>query len=197
METNGWLPTLRNNGLPAAYAFGEYLGTRYKGFPNVAWMSGNDFVTWKDRKDDSMEQAVAKGIKSADPGHLQTVELNYETSSSFDDPTWVPLISLNSTYTYSPTYMQMLHSYNQTPIAPTYLVEAHYDQENVGHPAQLRHALHTSTRRVLDHVERRHRTVLWELLHLVVLTRMEILHRHGRRNAAHHLEGFLFVVALV
>jgi Putative collagen-binding domain of a collagenase/Protein of unknown function (DUF4038) len=30
--------------------------------------------------------------------------------------------------------MQMLHSYNQTPIAPAYLVEAHYDQENVGHP---------------------------------------------------------------
>ena len=31
METNGWLPTLRNNGLTSAYSFGQYLGNRYKG----------------------------------------------------------------------------------------------------------------------------------------------------------------------
>ena len=134
IETIGWLVTLRNNGLAAAYAYGQYLGKRYKSFPNVAWLNGNDFNTWKDPKDDALVQAVAKGIKSTDPGHLQTVELNIFTSSSFDDPTWVPLISLNSTYTYSPTYMQMLHSYNQTPVAPTYLVEAHYDWEDVGKP---------------------------------------------------------------
>ena len=134
METNGWLPTLRNNGLAAAYSFGQYLGRRYKGFPNVAWISGNDFVTWKDPKDDALVQAVAKGIRSVAPEQLQTVELNYETSSSFDDSTWIPIIDLNGTYTYSPTYMQMLHSYNQKPIAPVFLLEAHYDLENVGHP---------------------------------------------------------------
>jgi Protein of unknown function (DUF4038)/Putative collagen-binding domain of a collagenase len=133
-ETNGWLPTLRNNGLEAAYHYGQYLGSRYKHFPNLGWLSGNDFVTWKDPNDDALVQAVAKGIKSVDPEHLQTVELNYDTSSSFDDPSWVPLIDLNGTYTYSPTYIQMLHSYNQKPAAPVYLLEAHYDQENVGHP---------------------------------------------------------------
>jgi len=134
VETIGWLPTLRNNGLTTAYAYGQYLGRRYKHFPNVAWLSGNDFNDWKNPNDDALAQAVAKGIKSVDSRHIQTVELNYDTSSSFDDPTWVPIISLNSTYTYSPTYMQMLHSYNQTPVAPTYLVEAHYDLEDVGHP---------------------------------------------------------------
>jgi len=133
METNGWLPTLRNNGLSAANAFGQYLGKRYKRFPNVAWIFGNDFMTWKDFKDDALEQAIAKGIRSVAPEQLQTVELNYETSSSFDDPSWVPLLDLNGTYTYSPTYIQNLHSYNQKP-APVYLLEAHYDQENVGHP---------------------------------------------------------------
>jgi hypothetical protein len=30
--------------------------------------------------------------------------------------------------------MQMLHSFHQRPVMPVYLVEAHYDQENVGHP---------------------------------------------------------------
>jgi len=101
IETIGWLVTLRNNGLAAAFAYGKYLGKRYKGFANVAWLNGNDFNTWKDAKDDALVQAVAKGIKAEDPGHLQTVEPNVPTSPSFDDPTWVPIIALNSTYTYS------------------------------------------------------------------------------------------------
>jgi len=134
LETNGWLPTLGNNGMAAAYSFGQYLGKRYKDFPNVAWISGNDFVTWKDPKDDALVQAVAKGIRSVVPEQLQTVELNYQNSSSFDDPTWIPIVDLNGTYAYSPTYMQMLHGYNQRPIAPVFLMEAHYDQENVGQP---------------------------------------------------------------
>jgi len=134
IETIGWLPTLRNNGLVSAYSYGQYLGRRYKRFSNVAWLNGNDFNSWKDPKDDALVQAVAKGIKSEDPVHLQTVELNVFTSSSLDDPTWAPLIALNSTYTYSPTYMQMLHSYNQTPVVPAFLVEAHYDWEDVGKP---------------------------------------------------------------
>jgi len=134
IETIGWLSTLRNNGLTAAYTYGQYLGRRYEGFPNIAWLNGNDFNTWKNPQDDALVLAVAKGIKSMDPVHLQGVELNVVTSSSFDDPSWLPLISLNGTYTYAATYIQMLHSYNQKPAAPVYLLEAHYDNENVGDP---------------------------------------------------------------
>jgi len=134
METIGWLATLRNNGLTAAYTYGQYLGRRYRNFANVLWLNGNDFNNWRNSTDDALAQAVAKGIRSVDPDQLQTVELNVFTSSSFDDPTWIPLIALNSTYTYSPSYMQMLHSYNQKPVAPAYLVEAHYDLEKVGEP---------------------------------------------------------------
>ena len=137
IETIGWLPTLRNNGLKAAYAYGQFLGRRYKKFPNVAWISGNDFNNWHVPTDDALVQAVAMGIKSVVPGQLQTVEVNVFTSSSLDDPAWAPIISLNSTYTYSATYIQMLHSYNQTPVMPAYLVEAHYDLENVGTPADF------------------------------------------------------------
>ena len=139
IETGQWLPTLRNNGPGAAYAYGQYLGNRYKHFSNILWLSGNDFQTWKNPTDDALVQAVAKGIRSTDPGSLQTVELNYQTSSSLDDPTWAPIVSINSTYTYSPTYLQMWHSYNQTPIMPTYLVEGHYELAgmDLGHPADI------------------------------------------------------------
>ena len=127
-------PTLRNNGRAAAESFGRSLGRRYHRFQNIVWLNGNDFNHWKDPVADGVVQAVARGIRAADPGTLQTVELNIYTSSSFDDPTWVPLVQLNGTYTYSATYIQMLHSYNQTPVAPTYLLEAHYEFDDIGKP---------------------------------------------------------------
>lgn len=134
IETGQWIPTLRNNGPAADYAYGQYLGNRYRRFDNIIWLNGNDFVTWKNAGDDEVVRAVAMGIKSADPRALQTIELNYETSSSSDDPTWAPIISVNGTYTYSPTYFQMWHSYDHTPVAPTFLLEAHYDLMDYGHP---------------------------------------------------------------
>jgi hypothetical protein len=100
METIGWLPTLRNNGMKAAYAYGQFLGYRYRGFKNVLWLNGNDFNMWTMQSDDALVQAVSKGIRSVASNQLQTVELHVRTSSSFDDPRWIPLIELNSTYTY-------------------------------------------------------------------------------------------------
>lgn len=133
-ETIGWLATLRNNGPEASYAYGQYLGRRYGKDPNVGWLSGNDFLRWRIPADDAVVLAVAKGIQSVAPQQLQTVEINYNTSSSLDDRAWAPIISLNGTYTYAATYIQMLHSYNQTPVMPAYLQEAHYDLEAVGTP---------------------------------------------------------------
>jgi len=132
IETGQWLQTLRNNGPANARIYGEYLGNRYKHFANIVWLNGNDFRTWQTPDDDKVVRAVAEGIKSADLEQLQTLELNPPWGSSFDDATWVPILSINSTYAYGPTYIPMLHSYNQRPIAPTYLLEAHYDLEKVG-----------------------------------------------------------------
>lgn len=134
VETIGWLATLRNNGPDASYAYGQYLGRRYGKYANVGWLNGNDFNRWRIPSDDALVLAVAKGIQSVAPQQLQTVEINYNASSSLDDQAWAPIISLNGTYIYAATYIQMLHSYNQTPVMPAYLVEAHYDLEAVGTP---------------------------------------------------------------
>jgi len=132
IETAGWLQTLRNNGQSAAYAYGQFLGKRYKKYSNIAWINGNDFGGWQISSDDALVRAVAKGIRSADPVHIQTVEFNPPTGSSLDDPSWASLIDINGSYIYGPTYLQMLHSYNQKPTMPTFLMEAHYELENVG-----------------------------------------------------------------
>ena len=75
-ETGGWLGTMVSNGIDKLRAYGQYLGRRYKDFPNIIWMHGNDYQAWGP-KNDPYVTAVARGIRDVDPNHLQTVELNY------------------------------------------------------------------------------------------------------------------------
>ena len=142
IETSSWLVLLRSNGTTKAFAYGQYLGNRYKDVPNIIWMHGNDFQTWRDTTDDTLVQAVARGIRSADGNHMHTVELNYLASGSLDDPSWAPLIDLDAAYTYFPTYAQVLKEYNRADFKPVFMVEAYYEFEHLdvdgGSPQNLR-----------------------------------------------------------
>jgi chitodextrinase len=130
-ETAGWLTTLVSSGVDKDRAYGAYVGARYAAFSNIVWISGNDYQAWGDTYDPYVT-AVAQGIRAADPSALQTVELNYFTSGSLDDPTWAPLIDLNASYTYNPTYIQVLKDYNRPNFLPTFLAEGSYeDEQNV------------------------------------------------------------------
>src|SRR6185369_7073162 len=80
IETSSWMDMLRSNGTTKAFAYGQYLGNRYKDVPNIIWMHGNDFQTWRNPADDALVQAVARGIRAEDGNHIHTVELNYLVS---------------------------------------------------------------------------------------------------------------------
>ena len=130
-ETGGWLPTLRNNGPAKAYKYGQFLGSRYKDFPNIIWMSGNDFLTWNSSgADNNLVGQLMAGIASTDPNHLQTIELNYYKSYSNQDAALRPFLALDTSYTYYETYDETLAAYNSSPTQPTFLVEANYEYEN-------------------------------------------------------------------
>ncbi|MDA9503457.1 hypothetical protein XI09_01090 [Bradyrhizobium sp. CCBAU 11386] len=129
IETTGWLHTLRVNGVAGAYRYGLYLGNRYRDIPNIIWLHGNDFQSWQNKDDDALVQAVARGIRHEAPNQLQTVELNFLTSGSLDDPGWQPLIDMSAAYTYFPTYVQILNEYNRANYKLVFLVEANYELE--------------------------------------------------------------------
>lgn len=133
IETGGWLPVLRRNGVRKAFRYGAWLGARYRSFPNLLWMHGNDFQTWRRVTDDRLVLAVARGIRSTDPSHLHTVQLDFRLSSSRDDPRWRRLIDLDAVYTYAPTYAELLEEYRRRPPLPTFLVEANYEYEHDYH----------------------------------------------------------------
>ena len=137
IETSSWLSVLRTNGEAKAFAYGQYLGNRYKNFPNIIWMHGNDFQSWRDATDDVLVQAVALGIKSTDQNHIHTAELNFLTSGSLDDPSWAPVIELDAAYTYFPTYAQVLTEYNRPDTEPVFMVEANYEFEHYPIPTAV------------------------------------------------------------
>ncbi|MBI3387360.1 MAG: DUF4038 domain-containing protein, partial [Deltaproteobacteria bacterium] len=129
-ETGSYLSVLSANGVTKARTYGRYLGTRYRSVDNIIWMSGNDFQSWQSPGDDAVVQAVARGIHDTDDRHIHTVELDYLVSGSLDDASWAPLIQLNASYTYYPTYAQVLADYNRANALPTFLVEANYEFEH-------------------------------------------------------------------
>jgi Protein of unknown function (DUF4038)/Putative collagen-binding domain of a collagenase len=129
IETGGWLGVLRDNGVAKAYAYGRFLGTRYKKFGNIVWSSGNDFQSWRQASDDAVVLAVAKGIRSVDRAHIHTVTLDYLKSGSLDDPRWRSVIELDAAYTYFPTYAKVLAEYNRKNFMPVYMAEAGYEFE--------------------------------------------------------------------
>ncbi len=132
IETIGWLKVLRANGIAKARDYGRYLGNRYRRYTNIVWMHGNDFQTWRDMADGALVRAVASGIRSAAPQHLQTIELNYLSSGSLDASAWALSIDLDAAYTYYPTYAQVLKEYNRRRFLPVFLVEANYEFEHLG-----------------------------------------------------------------
>jgi fibronectin type 3 domain-containing protein len=131
IETGGWVVTLENNGGAQAYNYGVYIGNRYKNFANIVWLHGNDFQSWSSNSsDNNLVQQVMAGIASVDSNHLQTIELNYDSSYSNQDSVLGSLLTLDSAYTYYETYDMVLQSYNSSPTIPTYLVESNYEYEN-------------------------------------------------------------------
>ncbi len=121
---------LADNGEAKDFHYGAYLGKTFKEFPNIVWSSGNDYQHWGPAND-AYVLGIAKGIRSVDPEQLQTVELNYDTSLSTDDPAWASFVNLNGEYDYYSPYAEVLKGYDfRRPTMPVFGLENDYEYEN-------------------------------------------------------------------
>ncbi len=129
---------MRTNGVDKCRTYGRYLGSRYRNFDNIIWMSGSDFQSWTIDSDNAVVKAVADGIRDTDSRHIQTLQLSYFVSSSLDSDLWNGLVTLNAAYTYYPPYAEVLKDYNRTPVVPVFLIESDYEFENGADSERLR-----------------------------------------------------------
>src|SRR5258706_9384695 len=90
IETIGWLNILKANGVARAFACGQYLGQRYKEFPNLIWMHGNDFQSWRDSIQHGLAQSVGQTNKRMNSKYLHWVVLLIPSSRLVHDSSWAP-----------------------------------------------------------------------------------------------------------
>jgi hypothetical protein len=145
-ETGSFLTVMQKNGVDKCRAYGRYLGKRYKGFDNLLWFHGNDYIA-DTPENDKFVTAVALGIKDEDDRHLHTIEIDWKgkDATSLDNERWAAIVGLSAAYTYKPVYLPILRDYNRKTDrrVPTFMVESSYEFEHLsgaqlGTPLQLR-----------------------------------------------------------
>ncbi len=126
-------PVIFNKGNAGAY--GKWIGSRYREFPNIIWIIGGDrpgggdnFPVWT---------ALAEGIKSADSNHLMTFHPSGESSSSdwFQESSWLDFNMCqtgHSQRSYSIYKTLIVRDYNLTPVKPCFDGEPRYEDHPVG-----------------------------------------------------------------
>ncbi len=116
-----------------AYAYGEFLGNRYKDRPNVIWIIGGDRQGGSSFNE--IWDAMANGIKSQDSNHLMTYHPWGGTSSSnwFHNDDWLDHNMLQSGHSayHLDNYSPITSDYNKTPVKPTLDGEPRYEDHPV------------------------------------------------------------------
>ena len=118
-----------------AYKYGQWIGNRYKDYPNIIWINGGD-------RDGGGENtpiwnALGEGIKSVDKNHLMTFHPWGERSSSewFHNTSWLDFNMCQTGHgqrSYAIFKRLVVRDYNLTPVKPCFDGEPRYEDHPVG-----------------------------------------------------------------
>ncbi|MGQ9620014.1 MAG: glycoside hydrolase family 140 protein [Bacteroidales bacterium] len=118
-----------------AFKYGQWIGRRYKDFPNIIWINGGD----RDGGGDNTPvwNALGEGIKSADRNHLMTFHPWGEHSSSewFHESSWLDFNMCQTGHgqrSYSIYKRLIVRDYNLKPVKPCFDGEPRYEDHPVG-----------------------------------------------------------------
>lgn len=118
-----------------AYKYGQWIGSRYKDFPNIIWINGGD----RDGGGDNYPvwEAIGNGIKSVDKNHLMTFHPWGEKSSSewFHNSSWLDFNMCQTGHgqrSYAIYKRIIVHDYDLKPVKPCFDGEPRYEDHPVG-----------------------------------------------------------------
>src|SRR5207249_5725435 len=132
--SEGWCAEVKSSSLATMRSWGQYVGNRYKNFPNIIWLIGADVdptpVASKVRE-------FVAGIKDFDTVHLMSAHNAPEQAAMnpWPNESW---LDLNNIYTYNDAYLAALAQYDSIPFKPFFLVETYYENEHSSTPLSLR-----------------------------------------------------------
>jgi hypothetical protein len=118
-----------------AYKYGQWIGKRYKDFPNIIWINGGD----RDGGGDNTPiwDAIGEGIKSVDKNHLMTFHPWGERSSSewFHNSSWLDFNMCQTGHgqrSYAIYKRIIVRDYELNPVKPCFDGEPRYEDHPVG-----------------------------------------------------------------
>ena len=124
----GYCESYRKSSEEVVREYGEFLGDRYKNFPNIIWLIGGD-ADPRDANVQSKLYVLAKGIKSKDPHHLMTTE-NYRGTSSIDIWSGAPWLDLDALYLRPQEIQAKANSDYLLGAYPVFMMEDWYEGEH-------------------------------------------------------------------
>jgi Protein of unknown function (DUF4038)/Putative collagen-binding domain of a collagenase len=119
----------------ALFDWGRWLGTRYKGQPNIVWLGLGDFTPPPGSEGAARARAIARGIQAAGATQLFMAE----PSSPDEIPGQVPgfgrVVDVNSFYGYGPdgegnVYETAERAWDLSPRKPAWMQEGTYEYED-------------------------------------------------------------------
>lgn len=117
-----------------AFAYGRWIGDRYKDFRNIIWINGGDRDGGGNNT--AVWNALARGIKSSDPNHLMTYHPwgGHSSSEWFHHEDWLDFNMMQTGHgerSYF-TYKKLLaRDYRLHPVKPTFDGEPRYEDHPV------------------------------------------------------------------
>jgi len=136
-SNEGWGTDMANASDDVMRAWGVYVGTRYKSFPNIVYVIGCDADprTCKPSLLTKLND-VAAGIKAADPIHLMTAD-NAGQQSALDVWSGYPWLDINLMYNSS-NPAKLNFEYTRPDFLPFFMDEDEYENEHETTPLRLR-----------------------------------------------------------
>lgn len=118
-----------------AFRYGQWIGNRYKDYPNIIWINGGDRDGGGDNK--PVWEAIAEGIKSVDENHLMTFHPFGEHSSSewFHNSAWLDFNMCQTGHgqrSYAIYKRIVVKDYSLKPVKPCFDGEPRYEDHPVG-----------------------------------------------------------------
>jgi hypothetical protein len=118
-----------------AYKYGQWIGRRYKSFPNIIWINGGDRDGGGNNK--VIWDALAEGIKSVDNNHLMTYHPfgGHSSSEWFQESSWLDFNMAQTGHgqrSYAIFKTVIVRDYNLNPVKPCFDGEPRYEDHPVG-----------------------------------------------------------------
>lgn len=131
----GWWPDLTSN--TVANNWGQWVGNRYKNYPNIIWVGGGDY-TPANGTEDTLSENVQTGLVTAGATQLQTYHCQRHTYAFNHWGTAKTWLKINSLYTadgesegFGPIFGEALNQYNyEGGPFPFHAIENWYEGEH-------------------------------------------------------------------